>query len=116
LTIANGRSTNGGAILITTGGNVTATNCVFVGNRAIGTNGFAGADGNDHAGTGGNGAHGGSGGQALGGAIYNLGDLFMSHCSFYTNSATGGDGGSGGNGGDGADQGGNGANGGDGGN
>src|ERR1051325_1343528 len=70
LTIANGSSTNGGAIFINTNGNVTATDCVFTGNRAIGTNGFAGADGKDHADTGGNGVHGGSGGQALGGAIY----------------------------------------------
>ena len=116
LTIANGSSTNGGAIFINNGGNVTATNCVFSGNRAIGANGLAGANGKDHSDTGGNGDHGGDGGPALGGAIYNLGAVSLTNCAFTGNAATGGNGGDGGDGGNGDTQGGNGANGGDGGN
>ncbi|MBI3851507.1 MAG: hypothetical protein HY298_14710 [Verrucomicrobia bacterium] len=115
LTLANGKSTNGGAIF-NNGGSVVATDCIFAGNTAIGIDGFAGADGKSHPDAGANGVHGGAGGVGLGGAIYNLGEISLSRCSFQTNSATGGDGGSGGNGGDGGSQGGDGANGGDGGN
>ncbi len=114
LTLAKGRSTNAGAIF-NNGGRILATNCFFMGNRAIGTDGLAGADGKDHNDIGGDGKHGEAGGNALGGAIYNLGELTLSFCTFQTNSATGGNGGAGGSGGDGNEQGGNGANGGDGG-
>jgi hypothetical protein len=114
LTLANGSSISGGAIF-NNGGLISATNCVFSGNRALGANGFDGADGKDHSDTGGNGDHGGEGSPALGGAIYNLGEVSLSYCRFENNSATGGDGGAGGNGGNADNRGGDGANGGDGG-
>jgi len=114
LTIANGSSTSGGAIF-NNGGRVSATNCIFSGNHAIGPGGLAGANGRDRSDAGGDGEHGEDGGPALGGAIFNLGELFLSRCLFLTNSATGGDGGAGGDGGDGDTRGGDGANGGKGG-
>ena len=94
---------------------VTLTNCTFIGNSAVGTNGAAGRNGSGGGNIGNNGGNGTAGVQALGGAIYNLGGLTIYNSSFFTNSATGGSGGSGGNGGDGTFQGGNGGNGGAGG-
>ena len=91
---------------------VTLTNCTFVGNSAVGTNGTAGNDASGGGTIGKNGGNGTAGVQALGGAIYNLGGLTICNCSFLTNSAAGGSGGSGGDGGDGTFQGGNGGNGG----
>ena len=75
LTIADGLSTNGGAIYVD-GGTVNATNCVFLNNAAAGAGGanflFP------------------AGGDAAGGAIYNTGTLNLSRCSFFGNSAAGG--------------------------
>jgi protocatechuate 3,4-dioxygenase beta subunit len=112
VTLQGGNSTSGGAIYISSGGEVLMTNCILAGNSAVGTNGAAGKDASSGGNIGKNGANGTAGIAALGGAIYNLGALTVSDSSFLTNSAAGGSGGSGGNGGDGTYQGGNGGNGG----
>ena len=112
LTLSGGRATHGGSLYINPGAVVMLTNCTFAGNGAVGANG---TDGNDASGggtIGNNGGNGTAGSQALGGAIYNLGDLMIYNSSFFTNRAAGGSGGSGGNGSDGTAQGGNGGNGG----
>jgi RHS repeat-associated protein len=115
LTLADGKTTtNGGAIY--NSGTVVASNCTFTGNTAVGTNGAAGSNGSGGGGTGGNGTAGKAGGPASGGAIYNLGSLSLTRCTFLTNAAAGGSGGLGGNGGSGTSQGGNGGGGGAGGN
>jgi hypothetical protein len=114
ITLSGGHNTNGGGIYIEQGATATITDCIFQGNTAHGTNGFSGANGSNSTGTGGNGANGRSGSTALGGAIYNAGDLTLEMCQFLTNSATGGTGGDGGSGGTGGYQGGNGGNGGNG--
>jgi uncharacterized repeat protein (TIGR03803 family) len=77
LTIANGLSTNGGAIY-NDGGTVNLTNCTLAGSRACGSDQPAssaaiGADG-------------------CGGAIYNAGNLNVSLCAFWHNLASGGSG------------------------
>gem|GEM_PF-3485943 len=114
LTLANGRSTNGGAIH--NAGWLSVNGCVFSNNFAVGLDGAAGAPGrNGGDGVGGDGGNGGHGGAGAGGAIYNVGTALISHCSFLTNCAFGGDGGAGGRGGDGAFCGGDGGNGGNGG-
>jgi hypothetical protein len=69
LTIANGRSSAGGAVS-NDGGILTATNCVFQNNSALGT---GGTDGN-------------------GGAIYNAGTFKAGQCVFFGNSAWGANG------------------------
>ena len=115
ITLSGGQATNGGSMFISSGAVVTLTNCTFIGNSAVGTNGTAGRNGSGGGITGNNGGNGTAGVQALGGAIYNLGGLTICNSSFYTNSAAGGSGGSGGGGGDGVSQGGNGGNGGAGG-
>ena len=115
ITLSGGQDTNGGSIYISSGAVVTMTNCTFIGNSAVGTNGAAGLNGSGGGTIGNNGGNGTAGVQALGGAIYNLGSLTIYNSSFFTNSATGGSGGSGGNGSDGTFQGGNGGNGGAGG-
>jgi uncharacterized membrane protein len=74
LRFANGLSANGGA-LFNAGGSVSATNCVFTGNRAAGPAGSGiGADG----------------GIGAGGAIYNAGSFIASQCAFLGNTAQGG--------------------------
>ena len=73
LTIANGYSTNGGAIY-NDGGNVTVQNCIFSNNQAVGIfNSSA------------------SPGLGQGGAIFNLGNLTLQNCDFTNNQAIGGD-------------------------
>ncbi len=79
LTIANGVSTNGGAIY-NAGGTVNLTNCTFVGNCARGTSSDWGA----------------TGGNGDGGAIYSSGSVNASLCAFLGNAASGGAGGEGG--------------------
>ena len=74
LALANGLSTNGGA-LFNAGGSVNATNCLFTGNRA------AGSDGTTNAPNGLNGA---------GGAVCNAGSFNASQCTFVLNAAQGG--------------------------
>jgi len=116
VTLSGGLSTNGGAIFVDVGGQVIVSNCLFRANSAFGSNGVAGVNGkNSTAGTGGNGTGGTSGQSAMGGAIYNKGDLTVLYSQFFTNSADGGDGGNGGNGGNGDFGGGDGGKGGNGG-
>ncbi len=115
ITLSGGQDANGGSIYISSGAVATLTNCTFIGNSAVGTNGAAGRDGSGGGTMGSNGGNGTAGVQALGGAIYNLGSLTIYNSSFFTNRATGGNGGNGGAGGYGSFQGGNGGNGGAGG-
>jgi len=79
LTIANGRSSAGGG-LRNEGGSVSATNCIFCGNAAYGTDGAIGASGTD----------------GSGGAIHNTGSFNASQCAFVGNTAQGGQGDGGG--------------------
>ncbi len=111
VTLSNGRSTNGGAIYISTNATVQLTNCTLTANNAIGVGGTAGNNGQTNSGVGGNGSAGSAGTSGLGGAIYNSGTLAMQNCVFTTNNATGGNGGNGGNGGAGELGGGNGGSG-----
>ncbi len=113
ISLAGGKGTNGGAIY--SEGTVVATNCLFQGNSAKGTDGVSGYQGADDDGIGDRGGNGDSGLAALGGAIYSTGDVTLSQCSFMTNTARAGIGGNGGNGGDGEFQGGDGGDGGAGG-
>jgi hypothetical protein len=92
LTIADGLNADGYGGGIYNAGNLTAMNCVFANNTAIGPAGAYNS--------------GGSGSNSLGGAIYNIGFLNAIRCTFQSNSTVGGDGvtssgGSGGAGGDG---------------
>jgi hypothetical protein len=115
LTLQGGRSTNGGAIYIDSEAVVQITDCKFLANSAIGTNGSAGADGEDNSfANGANGRAGADGNPGRGGAIYNLGELAIQTSTFLTNTVTGGNGGTGGKGGDGGWNAGNGGDGGEG--
>ncbi|MDB6068075.1 MAG: Cna domain protein [Pedosphaera sp.] len=94
-----GSAGQGGAIY--NQGSTFLFNCILATNTATGGDGGAG-------GTGGNGSHagnggtGGNGGNGLGGAVYNLGFLLLSNCTFAANNAIGGNGGAGGTNGTGA--------------
>ena len=101
ITLSGGLDPNGGGLYVSPGASVVLTNCTFFGNRATGASGVAGATGSNGA-NGGNGGNGTSGGSALGGAIYNQGNLTALGCQFLTNSAAGGSGGTGGGGGNGS--------------
>jgi hypothetical protein len=93
LIVANGRSTNGGALL-SDGAIVHLSNCVFTNNAAVGLDGVDGPKlsfGNDPAKT-----AGAPGGDALGGAIFCSGTLEASNTLFVANAAIGGAGGTGG--------------------
>jgi hypothetical protein len=115
LTLQGGLSTNGGAIHIDSAAVVQITDCRFLANSAIGTNGSAGADGRDDLiANGTHGRAGAAGEPGQGGAIYNLGELTIETSTFLTNKVTGGNGGAGGKGGDGRWNAGNGGDGGDG--
>src|SRR5581483_6886617 len=73
LTIAEGRSDNGGGIF-NAGGRLSMLDCSLRSNAAVGSNGAAGSAGTN----------------AYGGALYNLGFVSCVNCSFISNSATGG--------------------------
>jgi hypothetical protein len=115
VTLSGGLSTNGGAIFVEPGGQVTVSNCLFRFNSAFGSNGVAGVNGDNSSGVGENGTAGTAGQSARGGAIFNAGELTVLYSTFFTNTAEAGNGGDGGNGGHGDFQGGNGGKGGNGG-
>jgi hypothetical protein len=110
LTLANGRSTNGGAIY--NEGTLVAQDCRFLSNAVVGVNGVRGTNGLD--GTNSTsfpavtpGTPGGPGGNAqnvAGGAILNSGALNLWKCLFLGNQAMAGTGGQGGIGGAGGNQ------------
>jgi hypothetical protein len=95
LTLANGLSTNGGAIY-NENGTIELSHIRFENNFAVarnGSNGLARLPAEtDLAGNPGT-----SGGSASAGAIFNGGSLFADDCQFISNGARGGDGGKGGN-------------------
>ena len=82
----------GGAIANIAG--VLASNCVFVGNEAIGGQGGTGGKATGGSGNGGNG---GAGGNGLGGAVLCNNGFLPTNCIFVSNEAIGGNGGQGGN-------------------
>lgn len=100
----SGGNALGGAVY--NAGNSSFIDCLFLTNFVIGGVGGAGGNGGnggsglDH---GGNGGNGGNGGVGYGGAIYNLGTLLLSNCTFAGNIATGGAGGVGGTNGSGSE-------------
>ena len=94
-----GRIGAGGAIYNL--GSAAVVSCAFLTNSALGGAGGNGGDGAAGSFTGGNGGAGGRGGSALGGAIYNAGDLVVSNSSFranYSVAGLAGDGGAAGTG------------------
>ncbi|MBI5386381.1 MAG: hypothetical protein HZA90_17055, partial [Verrucomicrobia bacterium] len=101
LTLADGQSTNGGAIYNHRGANLAISNCVLTRHRAVGSHGSDGANGadNPNGNQGGDGGAGANGTNAAGGALYNLGAASIVASSFLTNSVVGGNGGNGGRGG-----------------
>jgi hypothetical protein len=104
LTIADGKSTNGGGFLNI--GTLTLANCILSNNVALASAGAAGTNGTNGATTccgspGGPGSPGLDGDVASGGGIYNAGVMEMTNSTFFGNSAHGGDGGAGGKGGNG---------------
>jgi hypothetical protein len=113
LTLANGESTNGGAIY--SQGTLVLTNCTLIHNQATGDQGLDGVNGPDDAGGIEHGGSGGAGSSARGGAVLNLGEGSFYGCVFATNQAAGGAGGNVGNGGNNGGGGWLGGNGGDGG-
>ena len=101
-----GLSAAGGAIY--NAGDLALVTCVLSNNTVTaggGGTGGSGANGGGLFGLGGNGGDGGSGGLALGGAVYNLGNLTVINCLFTANNASGGNGGPGGTGGSGSNPG-----------
>jgi hypothetical protein len=91
LTLANGRSTNAGAIW--NDGNLTLINCTFSNNIACGADGANGVDGPLSEGQ----THDGTPGEdARGGAILNQGSLRISNSVFFGNGVIAGRGGTGG--------------------
>ena len=97
LTLTGGKGSRGGAI--NNQGILIATNCIFRGNNAPGPNGANGVDGENDYPNGTDGSNGQPGTSGLGGAIWSDGEVYLSRCTFSTNSATGGNGGNGGKGG-----------------
>jgi uncharacterized protein YkvS len=94
-----GATASGGAVY--NAGIFRADRSRFLTNSAVGGAGGQGGDGGSGLFGGGNGGAGGDGGAGLGGAIYSVGSLTLTDCSFEGNAASGGDGGSGGSGGSG---------------
>lgn len=93
----NGDSAIAGAIY--NQGNLNLLGCRLIANSVVGGDGGDGGDGGTGFFTGGNGGNAGNGGKAQGGAIYNVGFLSASNCTFSDNTAEGGNGGVGGSGG-----------------
>ena len=77
-------------------GLLTILNCSFLTNSAVGGTGGDGGGGSDGTWLGGNGGKGGVGALGFGGAIYNLGTLWLKDSTFSGNTAIGGNGGNGG--------------------
>lgn len=94
VTVSGGRA-NMGAGLFNDGGSVTLSDCTFQQNAATGRPGSDGANGTTDRP---NGKDGTDGEPALGGAIYNRGEILASNCVFSANTALGGKGGNGGKG------------------
>lgn len=92
-----GEPAYGGAIFNL--GDIEMFECKFLTNSATGGSGGDGSDGEDAGTRGGNGGSGGAGGSVAGGAVFNMGTLVISNCTFSANTATGGSGGIGGLGG-----------------
>jgi len=80
---AGGDATSGA--LFNNGGAVTLVNCRLTGHSAA-----AGTGANGVVRLNGSGGNGGNGGNAVGGAIYNNGDLLLTNCVFSGNTAAGG--------------------------
>jgi hypothetical protein len=101
ITIANGRSTNGGAIY--NDGTVIAQGCKFLSNAAVGANGANGTNGANGISSftgslvtsGQPGQDGGPAFDPAGGAIYNTGTLDLAACSFLNDAVLAGKGGKG---------------------
>lgn len=93
VTIAEGFSEQGGGLL-NDGGRITALDCQFLRNRALGRDGTNGLT--LTSGTATNGLSGAAGSDACGGAVYNAGFFTASNCVFTANLAQGGQGGAGG--------------------
>ena len=83
-------------------GSLTNVDCQFLTNSASGGSGGNGGNGGNGSYEGGNGGNGGAGAVGYGGAIYNLGTLRLTNCTFAGNTAFGGNGGQGGTRGSGA--------------
>lgn len=93
----NGTSGSGGfGGAIYNEGTLSAYYCRFLTNTAQGGNGGTGGNGGSGSYQGGDGGNGGTGASGLGGAIFNLGALYLRDCTFERNAALGGFGGSGG--------------------
>lgn len=97
---ADGKPASGGAVYNL--GTLVCSNVIFSGNKAAGGAGGDGGNGGTGRFNGGDGGNGGKGAPAAGGAIQNFGAVTLINCSFYANSAAGGNGGARGDGGDGA--------------
>ena len=98
---AAGASAFGGALW--NAGNTWLVNCTLNTNSATGGAGGAGGTGGSGASLGGNGGNGGNGGAAYGGAVYNVGTLYLTNCTLAGNTAGAGAGGAPGAGGAGVD-------------
>ena len=106
VSIRNGLASAGGGLL-NSGGQVTLSSVVVTGNRAVGSSGTNGANGDDVHGAldgvtafGLSGTNGNDGTAGLGGGIFNgAGSLTISDSTIARNQAIGGNGGKGGNGG-----------------
>lgn len=97
----DGKGTNGSAFYVSSNSALYAVDCVFSNNVATGSNGVAGASAREETvrGSARDGSSGKPGVNAAGGAIFNSGNVWLSHCVFLTNGVYGGNGGEGGAGG-----------------
>lgn len=104
ITFLNGKGTNGSAFFVSSNSALYAVDCVFSNNVATGSNGVSGASARTDtvSGSAKDGGSGKAGMNAGGGAIYNLGRVWLAGCAFLTNGVYGGNGGAGGNGGNGS--------------
>ncbi|HWC60980.1 MAG TPA: immunoglobulin domain-containing protein [Verrucomicrobiae bacterium] len=80
-------------------GDLAIFECKFMTNGAVGGTGGDGGDGENAGTRGGKGGAGGAGGAVAGGAVFNMGTIIISNCTFSANTAAGGSGGIGGLGG-----------------